>query len=114
MKKDIKVYLADIKESIIKIEDYIRGLSQADFFDSTEKQDAVMRRLGIIGEAVKHIPDEFRNQHSTIAWDDIAGMRDKLIHEYSGIKLAMVWKTVDRDIPDLKRKLGQLFKEIEK
>lgn len=112
MKKDIRVYLIDIQDSILKIEEYAEGMTQADFFESSEKQDAVMRRLGIIGEAVKNIPDEFRKQHPDIPWQDIAGMRDKLIHEYSGIKLGRVWNVIEKDLPDLKKNLGSLMKKI--
>ena len=63
MKKDMRVYLDDIRESINLIEEYTKEMEQADFFENTEKQDAVMRRLGIIGEAVKKITDEFRTEH---------------------------------------------------
>lgn len=112
MKKDIRVYLIDIQDSILKIEEYAEGMTQADFFENSEKQDAVMRRLGIIGEAVKNISDEFRKQHSDIPWQDIAGMRDKLIHEYSGIKLGRVWNVIEKDLPVLKKNLDSLMKKI--
>ena len=59
----MRVYLDDIRESINLIEEYTKEMEQADFFENTEKQDAVMRRLGIIGEAVKKITDEFRTEH---------------------------------------------------
>lgn len=112
MKKDVQVYLIDIQDSILKIEEYAQDIAQADFFENTEKQDAVMRRLGIIGEAAKHIPDKLRKQYPNIPWQDIAGMRDKLIHEYSGIKLGRVWNVIEKDIPDLKKKLNRLINKL--
>ena len=108
----MQVYLVDIKDSIFKIEEYTKEMSQADFFENTEKQDAVMRRLSIIGEAIKNIPDEFRAQHHDIPWHDIAGMRDKLIHEYSGIKLGRVWDVIENDLPVLKKQVELLLKEF--
>ena len=112
MKRDAQVYLVDIKDSIFKIEEYTQKISQADFFDDTKIQDAVMRRITIIGEAIKHIPDEFRVQHPDIPWHDIAGMRDKLIHEYSGIKLGRVWDVIENDLPVFKRQVESLLKEF--
>lgn len=112
MKKDMRVYLVDIKDSILKIEEYTQGLSQADFFEDTQKQDAVMRRITIIGEAVKRISDEFRARHPDVPWHDIAGMRDKLIHEYSGIKLGQVWDVIEKDLPTLKQQIESLLKGL--
>ncbi len=110
MKKDMRVYLDDIIESIYAIEEYTKGMDQADFFDANKTQDAVMRRLGIIGEATKNISDEFKAQHSAIPWREMAGMRDVLIHEYSGVKLGRVWSTIEKDIPKLKKQLEQVMK----
>ncbi|MDP8216774.1 MAG: DUF86 domain-containing protein [Candidatus Kaelpia imicola] len=82
MKRDIRVYIEDILEAISKIEEYIKGLnSEDDFYNNTQVQDAVLRRLEIISEAVKSIPQEFRDQYLNIPWKQIAGMRDILIHE---------------------------------
>ena len=102
MKKDVKVYIQDILDSITKIEQYIKTATKDDFFRNTQIQDAVLRRLEIIGEAVKNIPREFREQYPNIRWKDIAGMRDVLIHEYSGVNLNRVWKVAKEDIFDLR------------
>ncbi len=84
MSKDVRVYIEDILEAITKIEEYMKGLSSTDdFYNNTQIQDAILRRLEIIGEAVKNISQEFRNQYPDIPWKQIAGMRDILIHEYS-------------------------------
>lgn len=111
MKKDMRVYLDDILESIRYIEDYTKGMDRADFFKNHATQDAVMRRLGIIGEATKKISNEFKSAYPSIPWREMAGMRDVLIHEYSGVDLGRVWRTVKKDIPLLKERLRELMKK---
>ncbi len=105
MSKENNVYLHDILESIEKIEAYTENLAYDGFSKNTEAQDAVMRRLMIIGEAVKQISQEFKNRHTEIAWKQIAGMRDVLIHEYAGVLLERVWKVVKDDLPVLKERI---------
>ncbi|MEM2571078.1 MAG: DUF86 domain-containing protein [Thermoproteota archaeon] len=83
MKKDPRIFIEHDLESINAIEKYIEGLSKEEFLASMEKQDAVIRRLEVIVEAVKHIPNEIREKYPDIPWKRIAGMKDVLIHEYS-------------------------------
>lgn len=101
MKKDPLVYIDDIRDSIEAIKRYTDGLVKKDFFSSTEKQDAVYRRLEVIGEAANRLPDEFRSQYPRIPWNKIVGMRNVLIHEYDSIDLDRVWETIQKDIPKL-------------
>ena len=112
MNKDLRVYLNDILESIKQIEKYTKRINNNKFNKNIQIQDAVLRRLEIIGEAVKNIPEDFREAHPKIPWKKIAGMRDILIHEYSGVDLKRVWKVVKEDLVDLKKNISKIIKEV--
>jgi len=103
MKRDDSVYLQHILDAIAKIEEYLSGVDKESYLSRSLIQDGVIRQLEIIGEAVKQLSDVFRNQHAQIPWQDIAGMRDKLIHHYFGVDLDAVWKTAKEDLPELKK-----------
>ena len=109
--KEPKIYLGDILDSINKIESYVSDLSDMDFVENFAIQDAVMRRLEIIGEAVKHLPSEIKDNNQNIPWKNIAGMRDILIHEYAGVQMERVWRTVKEDLPPLKQVVHKLIGE---
>ena len=113
MKKDPKVFIGHILESIHLIEKYVDQMSKDDFLKSVSIQDAVIRRLEIIGEAVKNIPPEFRDEYPDIPWRQIAGMRDVLIHGYFGVDLDLTWKVVKSDLPKLERKIAGILKKLE-
>lgn len=87
------------------------GKTKKDFLNSKQLQDSVMRRIEIIGEAVKNIPEEFKEKRNEIAWKQIVGMRDILIHHYFGIDLNLTWTVIVKDLPRLKNQILDI-KEI--
>ncbi len=112
MRRDVRLFLEDILESIERIEEYLDNVDEEDFHENTIVQDAVLRRLEIIGEAVKNISDNIRKKYPEIPWKQIAGMREVLIHAYFGVNLRRVWKVAVEDIPELKPKIVKILNEM--
>lgn len=109
MKRTVQLYLQDIWECILAVEEYSRSLTEKEFFENRLVQDAIIRRFEIMGEATKNIDEELRDEYPDIPWKKIAGMRDIFIHEYFGIKLKRVWDTIKEDIPVLKQKIALII-----
>ena len=103
MKRD-KAYLKHILDAISNIEKFIEGVKKENFLGNVEKQYAVLRGLEIIGEATKNLSEELKKKHPNIPWKEIAGMRDKLIHQYFGVNLDLVWETIKTELPELKNR----------
>ena len=80
--------------------------------ESIGLQDKIIRRIQVIGEAVKNLPDDLKRSHPEVPWRDIAGMRDIVIHQYFGIDLEFVWNVLTKDIPDLKLKILKIREEL--
>lgn len=107
MKSD-SVYIAHIIEALNKITQYIDGQTRDSFLQNSEKQDAVIRQLEIVGEATKRVSSEIRRKNNEIPWTEMAGMRDKLIHDYIGVDLWIVWETTKSDVPKIRQMLQNL------
>lgn len=112
MSKDPKIYLEHILECINLIEEYIKGKTKKDFFNTIQIQDAVIRRIEIIGEAVRNLPDDFKTKNIEVPWKKISGMRDILIHKYFGVDLELTWEVVKRDLNDLKKKIIKIKEKM--
>lgn len=95
-------YLLDISDAIGKIEDFTRDMTVEQFVADVKSAYAVIRALEIIGEAAKNIPSAVKDKFPELPWREMAGMRDKLSHEYFGVDPHVVWKTVKEDLPKLK------------
>jgi len=108
MKYDHSIYIRHILDAVYRIASYIKDVDEKDFLENLLIQDGVIRQLEIIGEAVKRLPADFRNGYPDIPWQDIAGMRDKLIHDYFGVDLETVWLTASTDLPGLKNNSKEL------
>jgi len=96
MKKKVSDYLEDIIEAMENAMDFIRGMSYEEFVKDTKTVYAVIRAIEIIGEAVKNIPEDVRSKYPEIPWRAMAGMRDKVIHAYFGVKLERVWEVIKK------------------
>lgn len=112
-KRDYKDFLIDISYSIEQIEKFVAGFGFEKFKQDEKTKDAVIMRIGVLGEAVNNLPEKFKKEHKEIPWQKIADMRNKLIHEYFGIDIEVVWKTAKEDIPELKNKTLELMKELD-
>ncbi|MBM3128475.1 MAG: DUF86 domain-containing protein [Chloroflexi bacterium] len=103
-------YLQDIYGAIERIQRYVGDLSREQFEQDEKTQDAVIRNLEVIGEAAKHVSALTRRDNPTIPWRDLAGVRDKLIHQYFGVNFAIVWKIVREELPPLLPQLAEILK----
>ncbi len=99
MKRDDTLYLRHILDAITTVQEYLNGVSEDQFNRTRLLQDGVIRQIEIIGEAVRHLSKEVRKTYGEVPWQDIAGMRDKLIHDYFGVDIEKVWLTAQRDLP---------------
>jgi uncharacterized protein with HEPN domain len=105
MIRDDQVYLAHIRDALQQIATYTAGMDANSFSANRMVQDAVIRQFEIVGEATKNLSDNFRNCHPHLPWKDLAGFRDKLIHQYFGVDLSTVWRSVVEDVPILQEEL---------
>ena len=100
--------IADILEAINRISDYCAGVDYDKFIADTKTQDAIVRNLEVIGEAAKKISNTAREKNPNVPWRSMAGLRDRLIHDYFGINLDIVWEIISHDLPGVVRSLESI------
>ena len=108
-KRPVELLLDDILQAIGRIEQYIKDLSFDAFSEDQKSVDAVVRNLEIIGEAANRLPDEFKEKYSEIEWHKVVGLRHRIVHEYFGIDLEIIWQILHKDLPELRDALSQII-----
>jgi uncharacterized protein with HEPN domain len=106
--KNDLAYIQHILKCIRKIRKFVKGVSKKEFSGNEMIQDAVIRNFEVIGEASKKITPEFKKVYFEIPWKEISGMRDKLIHDYLGVDVDVLWKTIETDLPPLQKELKKI------
>ena len=114
MKREVEDYIEDIVNAMGKAMDFVKGMSYEEFVEDDKTNFAVIRAIETIGEATKNIPEDIREKYPEIPWKDMAGMRDKVIHEYFGVDLDIVWETVKDEIPPLKPLFEKMLEGMRK
>ena len=109
-KRDANLYFQDIIDSIEVIEEFIKGYDLEKFSQDRKTVDAVIRNVAVIGEAINNLPEEIKIVNPQIPWDDINGMRNKIIHEYFGVNKIILWQTINEDLPELKKHITKFIK----
>jgi uncharacterized protein with HEPN domain len=105
-------YLLDILDNIEKTERFVAGVTQDDFQANDEKVYAVVHALQTIGEAARHLPQSLRQRYAEVDWDDIVGMRDIVIHEYFGVDLDIIWRTIQKDLTPLELVVKKMLSDL--
>lgn len=111
-KRDYRDYMRDISDSVTDIVSFIEGMTFEEFIKDKKTINAVVRSIEVIGEATKKIPETLKDKYSEIPWKKMAGMRDKMIHEYFGIDMEILWKTVKDEIPILRPLIQNALKNL--
>jgi len=104
-------FLMDTQEAIHRIEAYTAAMRYEEFLEDMKTQDAVIRNLEIIGEATKNLSTELRQQHPGVPWKAMAGVRDRLIHDYFGINFDIVWQIVAGELPALAVQINKILEQ---
>jgi uncharacterized protein with HEPN domain len=107
-RRDAAVLLADIRDASDKIGRYVGGLDLETFLADEKTVDAVVRNLEIIGEAARQMPDDFKRRYPAIQWTQMAGLRNRIVHDYAGVDLEIVWEIITTSLSELRAKLDAI------
>jgi uncharacterized protein with HEPN domain len=107
-KREADLLLEDIRSAVARIERYTSGMERERFLADEKTIDAVVRNLEVIGEAVRWLPDEFKRQHPGIPWGQIAGLRNRIVHDYFGLDLEIIWQVLQTSLREFKQRLDEI------
>jgi uncharacterized protein with HEPN domain len=107
-KRDAALLIEDMRAAMDKIARYTAGMERAAFLVDEKTIDAVVRNVEIIGEASRQVPDEFKARHPALPWAQMVGLRNRIVHDYAGIDLELIWEIVQHSLPDLRVRLEKL------
>ena len=111
--RDHRLYLKDIFEAMVAAQAFVEGMNFDAFIADDKTASAVVRKLEIIGEAAKNVPQTIRREYPRVPWQQMAGMRDRIIHRYFAVNHVIVWDTVKDHIPSLQPIIAQILKDLE-
>lgn len=111
--RELGDYIEDILEAIVDVKNFTEGMRYEEFITDRKTINAVIRSLEIIGEAAKKIPGSMREKYPDVPWKGMTGMRDKLIHEYFGVDLEIVWEVINSELPPVKPSIRKVLDDIE-
>ncbi|MBI5248976.1 MAG: DUF86 domain-containing protein [Desulfomonile tiedjei] len=113
MPRDYRVFLDDILDAARKVLEYTAGFSDEEFFSDRKTVEAVVWNLQIIGEAAKRVPEEIRSRYPDLPWREMGGLRDIIVHQYLGIKLDVIWKVIQNDVPMVENRIRWILDQME-
>ena len=113
MKRDYRLFVEDILDSIEKIEQFVSDMSFDEFVEDDKTSSVVTRKLEIIGEATKNVSRDIRKKYKELPWSDMAKMRDKITHAYFGINYKIIWRVIKQRLPEIKPAIRQILEDME-